>query len=166
VRSILVASISARCLVHVAWCTSSSRNARYNPECVNHDLEQRLVEFFQADPHGAAAVYLFGSVARGTAGSDSDVDVAILLTDTPPATFDAQPYGLEGELERHLGRRVEVIVLNHAPGDLRGRVLRDGRLVLDRDRSARIRFEVRTRNEVFDLEPILRRYRSPREVGR
>jgi len=43
-------------------------------------------------------------------------------------------------------------------------VLRDGRLVVDRDRSARIAFEVRTRNEAFDLEPILRRYRAPREA--
>jgi len=43
-------------------------------------------------------------------------------------------------------------------------VLRDGRLVLDRDPSVRIQFEVRTRNEAFDLEPILHRYRAPREA--
>jgi len=50
--------------------------------------------------------------------------------------------------------------LNHTPVDLRIRVLRDGHLLLDRDRSARIRFEIETRNEAFDLEPILRMYRS------
>ena len=38
-------------------------------------------------------------------------------------------------------------------------MLRDGSLVLDRDRAARIRFEVRSRNEYFDLAPIRRRYR-------
>jgi hypothetical protein len=37
--------------------------------------------------------------------------------------------------------------------------LRDGRLVLDRDRAARIRFEVRSRNEYFDMAPIRRLYR-------
>jgi hypothetical protein len=31
--------------------------------------------------------------------------------------------------------------------------------VLDRDRAARIRFEVATRNAYFDLEPFLDRYR-------
>jgi hypothetical protein len=42
-------------------------------------------------------------------------------------------------------------------------VLRDGRLLIDRNRSARIAFEVRTRNEAFDLEPMLTRYRAARE---
>ena len=101
-----------------------------------------------------------GSVARGTARADSDVDIGILLTSAPPATFESQPYQLEGDLERLLGRPVQVVVLNHAPVDLRIRVLRDGRLIMDRDPSARIRFEVQTRNEAFDLEPILRRYRT------
>jgi len=32
-------------------------------------------------------------------------------------------------------------------------------LLLDRDRAARIRFEVRARNEYFDLLPTLNRYR-------
>jgi hypothetical protein len=43
--------------------------------------------------------------------------------------------------------------------DLVHRVLRDGVLLLERDRSARIRFEVRARNDYFDLLPHLRRYR-------
>jgi uncharacterized protein len=41
-------------------------------------------------------------------------------------------------------------------------VLRDGRLVFESDRSARIRFEVERRNEYFDLLPVLREYRKPR----
>lgn len=130
------------------------------------DLESRLIEFFRADPRGVAAVYVFGSTARGTPGPDSDVDVAVLLPTTPLATFDQQPYRLEGDLERVLGRTVDLVVLNRAPVDLKSRVLRDGRLLVDRDPSTRIRFEVQTRNEAFDLEPILRRYRSPREEHR
>ena len=133
----------------------------YNPCSVSGGLEHRLAEFFQADSHGAAAVYLFGSVARGTAHPDSDVDIGVLVVVAPEPTFEAQPFALEGELERLLGRAVQVVVLNQAPVDLRIRVLRDGRLVLDRDASTRIRFEVQTRNEAFDLEPILREYRSP-----
>jgi hypothetical protein len=49
--------------------------------------------------------------------------------------------------------------MNHAAPDLLHRVLRDGEILLDRDPSFRIQFEVRTRNEYFDLLPILRRYR-------
>ncbi len=38
-------------------------------------------------------------------------------------------------------------------------MLRDGILVVDRDPSRRIEFEVRRRNEYFDLLPVLREYR-------
>lgn len=131
---------------------------------IEPEIDRRLTEFFQAHPRGVAAVYLFGSAARGTARADSDIDVGLLLTETPPSTFDAQPYALEADLERRLGRPVDVVILNRAPADLRTRVLRDGHLVLDREPSVRIQFEVRTRNEAFDLEPVLRRYRAPREA--
>ncbi len=54
------------------------------------------------------------------------------------------------------------MVLNTAPADLRMRVLRDGQMVFEGDASGRVRFEVATRNEAFDLEPIFREYRRPR----
>ena len=127
-------------------------------------VAERLRSFFEADPRGAVAVYLFGSVARGTARSDSDVDVAVLFGEAPPPSFPSLPLSLEGELERLLGRTVQVVSLNQAPPDLVHRVLRDGHLVLERDRSTRLRFEVKARNEFFDLQPMLRRYREPRPV--
>ena len=51
------------------------------------------------------------------------------------------------------------MILDTAPPDLIHRVLRDGELVLDRDPSARVRFEVAARNAYFDLKPFLDRYR-------
>ncbi len=53
---------------------------------------------------GVVAVYVFGSVAAGTAGAESDVDVAVLYATPPPSTLDADPRRLEGELERVLER--------------------------------------------------------------
>lgn len=126
------------------------------------DLTQVLRTFFEADSHGASAVYLFGSTARGAAGSDSDVDVGLLLTSPPVPTLEGQPFDVADALERVLGRPVDVVVLNTAPADLRIRVLRNGVLVFEGDPAARVRFEVATRNEAFDLEPILREYRRPR----
>jgi predicted nucleotidyltransferase len=105
------------------------------------------------------AAYLFGSAARGEARPQSDVDIAVLLAGTPPKTLDHPSIRLAGELEHRLGSPVQVVVLNEAPVDLIHRVLRDGQLIIDRDRSRRIRFEVRARNEYFDLLPFLRRYR-------
>lgn len=105
------------------------------------------------------AAYLYGSVARGEAEPESDVDVAVLLPEDEPATLQREASGIEDELARLLGREVEVVALNHAPVDLVHRVLRDSVLLAEHDPSVRIAFEVRVRNEYFDLLPFLRRYR-------
>jgi uncharacterized protein len=119
----------------------------------------RLEEYFRANPRGIAAVYLYGSVARGTARESSDVDVAVLFERDPPRTLEGLHGDLALDLDQRLGRTVDLVILNHAPVDLMHRVLRDGILVCDANRSARVRFEVRARNDYFDLEPYLRQYR-------
>ena len=124
-------------------------------------IEAQLREFLSrnAEREGIAAAYLFGSVARGTAGPRSDVDVGILYEEDPPLTLEGLGLRLEGDLESLLGKPVQVVVLNRAPVDLTIRVLRDGKLLVDRDRSKRIGFEVRARFDFWDLEPYLKMYR-------
>jgi predicted nucleotidyltransferase len=126
---------------------------------MDRPIESALRASLAAAPRDVLTAYLFGSTARGEAGPTSDLDVAVLLAGDAPPGFASQRLELAGELERRIGRTVDLIVLNAAPVDLVHRVLRDGVLVLDRDPSARIRFEVRARNEYFDLLPFLRRYR-------
>jgi predicted nucleotidyltransferase len=123
------------------------------------ELEAELRRLRERHDGDLVAAYLFGSVARDTARPSSDVDVAVLLARDPPATLAGLRGDLEADLERALGQPVQLVVLNRAPCDLVHRVLRDGILVLDRNPSGRIRFEVRSRNEYFDLEPFLDRYR-------
>ncbi len=116
---------------------------------------------FAARNEDAAAVYLFGSMARGEASADSDVDVAVLCGKPVDPGLAGLKLALAGDLEERLGRRVDLVVLDHQPPDLVHRVLRDGLLVIENNRSARIRFEVKARNEYFDVLPMLRRYRRP-----
>jgi uncharacterized protein len=122
-------------------------------------IELKLRQILREAPKDLVAAYLFGSVARGTARLDSDVDLAVLFANAPASTLSAQPFALEDNLCAQLGRPVQIVVLNSAPPDLAFRVLREGRLILDRDSAARARFEVRTRNEYFDIKPFLDRYR-------
>jgi predicted nucleotidyltransferase len=128
-------------------------------------VEHRLRDFFRTGAPEVTAAYLFGSVARGTARATSDVDIGVLLARPPAATLADLPLDLESDLERLLGVATQVVVLNRAPADLIHRVLRDGKLLVDRDPSGRIAFEVRSRNEFFDLKPVLDRYRAARASG-
>lgn len=113
------------------------------------------------EPHAARIVcaYLFGSQARGEAGPGSDVDVALLFREEPPSSLDGLGLDLAAAIEKSLRRPVDLVVLNRASPDLVHRVLRDGVLLMENDRSARIRFEVRLRAEYLDLLPHLREYR-------
>lgn len=121
-------------------------------------IKRAVVEQFRADPR-VATVYLFGSRARGTATAESDVDLALLYLGATPQTLLDQPFEAQEELSHTLGAPVQIVVLNTAPVDLVHRVLRDGQILLESDRSARIAFEVDARNRYFDLLPTLRLYR-------
>lgn len=122
-------------------------------------LISTLQTFFAAKPDGIVCAYLYGSQARNEAHPGSDVDVAVLFRQTPPATLEGLGFDLKGALERALSLPVDLVVLNRAPLDLVHRVLRDGVLVVEHDRPARVRFEVRRRNEYLDLLPYLHEYR-------
>jgi predicted nucleotidyltransferase len=130
------------------------------------DLIGRVRAVLGAQGDAIAAAYLFGSVARGTATATSDIDVAVLFTAEPSGTLAGLHLDLEAEIERAVGTPVQLVVLNRAPVDLVHRVLRDGMLVLDRDPSRRIRFEVRARNAYFDLKPHVDRYRRVSPAAR
>lgn len=129
------------------------------------EIEATLTQALPRLVPGLCAAYLFGSFGRGEARPDSDVDIGLLYASTPASTLDSQPFLVAAELESLLGRAVDIVVLNTAPVDLVHRVLRDGRLLLEPNPSARIAFEVRARNEYFDLLPFLRRYRRAPEVA-
>jgi len=73
-----------------------------------------------ATKHGAYNIRVFGSVARGDAGSESDID---LLIDSGPTTSSWFPAGLILDLEDFLGCRVEIVTEKALNPDLRDYVL-------------------------------------------
>lgn len=75
-----------------------------------------------AEKHGARNVRVFGSVARGDARPESDVD---LLIDAGPVTSAWFPGGLVADLETLLGRRVDVVTERDLIPELRDHILRE-----------------------------------------
>ena len=69
-----------------------------------HDQARKIVRL--ARQHGVTAVRVFGSMARGDAGPNSDVDLLVDVGPHPSAWF---PGGLVADLEQLLGRRVQVV---------------------------------------------------------
>mgnify|MGYP001820159771 CR=1 FL=1 len=120
----------------------------------------KLADIFSETDSSVVCAYLFGSVARNEHGRNSDVDIAVLFDPPPPATLLGPASALKSTLEEALSVDVDLVVLNQAGPDLIHRVLRDGVLVCERDSNKRVQFEVKARNDYFDLLPYLEEYRK------
>jgi predicted nucleotidyltransferase len=104
-------------------------------------IAERLSEALRGEDRVRLA-FLFGSRARGQARNDSDIDVAVLLTDEAAAADRGRTIR---QLAAGLGRVVsstllDIVVLNDAPALLRHRVLRDGIMLMERSSEDRVRF--------------------------
>ena len=84
--------------------------------------EQRAEILRIAQMHGATRVRVFGSVARGTAGPDSDLD---LLIELEPGRTLLDLVAIKQELEDLLGRELHVVTEAAMSPRIRGDVLRD-----------------------------------------
>lgn len=73
-----------------------------------------------ADRRRAENVRIFGSVARGDAREDSDLDI---LVDLKPHASLFDLGGLNGELETLLGMKVDVVPANSVKAPIRERVM-------------------------------------------
>jgi len=102
---------------------------------------------------GLDALWVFGSVARGTATETSDVDLAALFSRRAPPleVLDARE-----AVGRALGRDVDLVDLDRASPILAMQVLHHGRLVVDRHPSRRQRFVAGVPGRYEDLRIVRR----------
>ena len=86
-------------------------------------LKSRREEILRiAARHGVTDIRVFGSVARGEATADSDVD---FLVEARGRTTPWFPGGLVADLERLLNRRVDVVEPDTLAGVMREHVLEE-----------------------------------------
>ena len=92
-------------------------------EGIGRDLQRHREEILRlAARYGARSVRIFGSVARGEARSDSDVDILVSMEEGR-TLLDL--IGLGQDLEELLGRKVQVVSDGGLSPYLRDRILRE-----------------------------------------
>ena len=120
-----------------------------------------LRSFFSShstENHQIELAYLFGSRGTGEGGPLSDYDIAVLYSKICTAE---ETYELAHELAKLLMTdRVDLVVLNRAPIELRYSVIVTGTVIYEVNVLTRVEFEAHTLSCYGDYLPILRRQRN------
>jgi uncharacterized protein len=116
-----------------------------------------LFSSLKLDP-AAELVYLFGSRASNTAGPLSDYDLAVYFSDVPDHSLK---YYLSHQAATVLDtNRIDIVVLNRAPIELKYAVITTGTVIYEISRAARVDFESLTLGLYGDFLPVLRAQRE------
>lgn len=125
------------------------------------DNLMEVLEKFFLQKRGVLFCYLFGSFAYQNFTSKSDIDIAVFLDEKKNRDFFKKRLELIAELSRLLKREVDVIILNSLHSIfLKYVILKEGRLIFEKDKGKRIDFELKTLNEYFDFRPALKMYQQ------
>jgi len=126
------------------------------------DLKEKippLKDYFARIPQVAMA-FIFGSAARGQAGKDSDFDLAVYFAPQGKAIEweDDRRDPLEDamwlDVEKIVGRDVDLVVLNRAPSPLVFQILRSGIPILENE-ALRTGLMLRVHFEAIDFMAML-----------
>ncbi len=89
------------------------------PKPVLDEIKSKAIPILKR--HGVVRASIFGSVARGDDGPDSDVDFLIDVGDNPMSLFGLQR--LEDELAAKLGRKIDLAFYDCIKKRIRDKVL-------------------------------------------
>lgn len=106
------------------------------------------------------SAYVFGSFVRKQPFGDLDVAVLLATPLAEPLPFELR---LERDLEKLVRIPVDVRILNQAPQPFQYNVIREGKMLLDRDPNMRAAFEGNVVKQYLDFSRFRRR--SLREMA-
>lgn len=130
---------------------------------LNFEQVDQLKKYL-AQHDGVVLAFLFGSWAKGQAGVESDVDVAVYLEseeiDSQPVEadrFSRTAQDIWGNLETIIGREVDLVVLNDAAPSVALSALQGIPMVI-KDRRFYLDFLLETTSEAADFREWLESY--------
>jgi predicted nucleotidyltransferase len=132
----------------------------YRFKKIDHDVRRylpALVERLKSDGE-IVAFYLFGSYAADRQTPASDIDLAVLLDrDLPPHRhFEKKLQLLSIITSELMTDEIDLVVLNQAPPALAYRVVREGKLLFEKEdgKAQRVSFQTRVWDRYFDFQSV------------
>lgn len=109
---------------------------------------------------GTNAVYLFGSRARSQEGPLSDYDFGILLNEkiSPKKYFDVKLTLMELFSKKFQTDHLDIVILNEGSTLLAMNIIKEGKILFEKDRQYRIAFENYTMMTYYDRLPYEKHY--------
>ena len=96
-------------------------------------------------------IYLFGSYAKGKALPFSDVDICVITDRNISRSKRA-------DILSNSGRKIDISLFWDLPIAIRYRVLKEGKLLFERDKMFLHRTTVKAVREYLDFKPLLKRF--------
>ena len=116
---------------------------------------KKISSYLHSECGEITAAYLFGSFV--TEDSFADIDLGIITNVEPESSLNYE-LNLESKLERVIKYPMDIRIINRAPLSFCQSVIRNGRIVVDRDPNMRADFEGLILKKYFDFAPFHRRY--------
>jgi len=123
---------------------------------VQKEIPEDLITFFRSEKRVLVA-YLFGLHAKKIQTPQSDIDIAVLLSETPQKLLEYYLHFMN-KLSEILGNNVDLIILNTSPPLLKYQVIKYGKIVYSRNEEARVAFEARAQSEYLDFSRAIAKY--------
>lgn len=103
--------------------------------------------------------YVFGSVAQEQTNRESDVDIAVYFDDNRVDDLFQERLFLIGKIQTILQKLTEVVVLNEVKSTFfKFVIIKEGKVIFERDHGTRVDFELRTMQEYYDYQPFIEEY--------
>ncbi len=106
---------------------------------------------------GISIVYLFGSKATGRSNKLSDIDIGVVLKNSPLSGNTRGLYNVLYKLfsEIYPKSKLDIVFLQKAPLSLRYSAIKEGRILFEEDPTLTADYEYKVINQYLDFRPVL-----------
>lgn len=123
-------------------CSMQSKN-------LEDKIKNAIPELTRKFPE-VVVLYVFGSCAKGNATRDSDVDIAVCIGEQTLCSRPLIDMEIAGFIEKHVGRPVDVVIMEKVSPILQHQVLVGGIRLFERDPRYRVMLELNSFKRYLD----------------